>query len=83
MIGNFESFFNFAANNTFISVSHGWMCALDTVAMVPCNQRKYSIQHNGETYAFDFPLQLRSRSEYPFSNEGDGLKARLDALLKE
>ena len=83
MIGNFESFFNFAANNTFISVSHGWMGALDTIAMLPCNQRKYSVQHNGETYVFDFPLQLRSRSEYPFSNEGDGLKTRLDALLKE
>jgi len=82
MIGMFESFFKIASQNTFVSVSHGWMGALDTVPMIPYAQRKYSVQNDMDTYVFDFPLQLGNRSDYPFSKEGDGLKARLDALMK-
>ena len=80
MLGMFESRFRIASQNTFVSVSHGWMGALDTVPMVPYTQRKYSVQLGMDTYVFDFPLQLGGRNEYPFPTEGDGVKARLDAL---
>lgn len=82
MIGMFESFFTIASQNTFVSVSHGWMGALDTVPIIPYEQRKYSVQDDQETYIFDFPLQLSSRAQYPFQGAGEGLKARLDLLLK-
>lgn len=82
MLPNFESFFRIAKQNTFVSVSHGWMGALDTVAIKPYNERRYSTYLGDERYTFDFPLQLTSREEYPFPEVGDGIKTRLRLLAK-
>lgn len=82
MLPNFESFFRIAKQNTFVSVSHGWMGALDTVAIKPYNERRYSTYLGDERYTFDFPLQLNSREEYPFPEVGDGIKTRLKLLAE-
>ena len=83
MLANFESYFRIANQNAFVSVSHGWMGALDTVAIKPYTERKYSTYLGDERYVFDFPLQLNSRNDYWFPAEGDGIKTRLRLLEQE
>lgn len=83
MLAVFESFFNIPNHRTFVSVSHGWMGALDAVEIKPYHERQYDTYINNEKYILDFPLHLNERNEYPFPTEGDGLKTRLRMLAEQ